>query len=60
MKSGAPPDLPTLVAIPIVAYGLANLGHEGLGHGGACLLAGGRPMVLSSVHFECDDLWMRP
>ena len=55
MKSGAPPDLPTLVAIAIVAYGLANIAHEGVGHGGACLLAGSRPMVLSSVHFQCDE-----
>jgi hypothetical protein len=51
----ARPDLPTLVAIAVVAYGLANVAHEGVGHGGACLLAGGKPLVLSSVHFECDE-----
>jgi hypothetical protein len=44
-----------VVAISIVAYALANVGHEGIGHGGACLLAGSRPLVLSSVHFECDE-----
>jgi hypothetical protein len=49
------PDLATLVAIAVVAYGLANFAHEGVGHGGACVLAGGRPLVLSSVHFECDE-----
>lgn len=49
------PDLPTLIAIAFVAYGLANIAHEGIGHGGACLLVGGKPHVLSSVHFECDD-----
>lgn len=43
---------PTLVAIAVVAYALANLAHEGLGHGGACLLAGGSPLTLSAVHFE--------
>jgi hypothetical protein len=47
-------DLPTLVAIAVVAYALANLVHEGLGHGGACLLAGGRPVALSAIHFEED------
>jgi hypothetical protein len=44
----------TLVAIAVVAYALANLVHEGLGHGGACLLAGGRPLALSAIHFEED------
>jgi hypothetical protein len=29
--------------------------HEGLGHGGACLLDGARPLVISSVHFECSQ-----
>ena len=33
---------------------LGNLLHEGLGHGGACLLSGGRPLALSSVDFECS------
>jgi len=42
------------VAIAVVAYALANLVHEGLGHGGACLLAGGRPLALSAIHFEED------
>jgi hypothetical protein len=49
-----PADLLTLIAIAIVAYVLANLLHEGLGHGGACLLTGGKPLVLSTVHFECE------
>ena len=47
-------DRATLVAIAVVAYALANLVHEGLGHGGACLLAGGRPVALSAIHFESD------
>jgi hypothetical protein len=34
---------PTLVAIAVAVYALANVAHEGLGHGGACLLAGGEP-----------------
>jgi hypothetical protein len=44
----------TVGAIAIVAYMLGNVLHEGLGHGGACLLAGAKPLVLSSVHFECS------
>jgi hypothetical protein len=49
------PDLPTVVAIAVVAYALANIAHEGIGHGGTCLLAGGKPVALSSVSFECDE-----
>ena len=47
-------DRLTVVAIAIVAYALADVLHEGFGHGGACLLVGGRPLVQSSVHFDCD------
>ena len=44
----------TVIAIAIVATICANIIHEGLGHGGACLLTGGHPLILSTVHFECD------
>jgi hypothetical protein len=47
-------DLATIVAISIVAFAIANLLHEGAGHGGACVLTGGHAKVLSSVHFECS------
>jgi len=30
-------DRPTLAAIAVVAFALANVVHEGVGHGGACL-----------------------
>ena len=33
---------------------LGNVLHEGAGHGGACLLVGGKPLALSSVYFECS------
>ncbi|HVT05719.1 MAG TPA: hypothetical protein VHL58_20380 [Thermoanaerobaculia bacterium] len=49
------PDRFTVIAIGLVAYSLANLLHEGAGHGGVCVLLGGKPLVLSSVHFECDE-----
>jgi hypothetical protein len=48
-------DAVTVAAIAIVAYALANVLHEGVGHGGACLLIGGHPIALSSVHFECGE-----
>ncbi len=53
-------DAPTLVAIAVVVNVLATILHEGVGHGGACLLTGGKPLVLSSVHFECDDAGLTP
>lgn len=46
-------DLPTLVAISLVAYALANVAHEGLAHGGACVAVGGEPRTLNAVYFEC-------
>lgn len=47
-------DLPTVCAIGMVAYLLANLTHEGLGHGGTCWLMGGRPLGISSAWFDGD------
>jgi len=47
-------DLLTILAIGIVSFILKNVIHEALGHGGACILVGGRPLVLSSAHFDCD------
>jgi hypothetical protein len=52
------PDLPTVIAIALVAYAASNVVHEALGHGGACVILGGRPLVLSSVHFDCGDAAM--
>ena len=48
-------DVVTVVAIAALAYALANIGHEAIGHGGACVVLGGKPLVLSSVHFECGE-----
>src|SRR5436305_13747951 len=44
----------TVGSIGLLAYMLGNVLHVGAGHGGACLLSGGQPLVLSSVHFECS------
>ena len=54
-ESSAPRvDRLTLVSIAVSAYALANLIHEGLGHGGACLALRGRLLALSAVHAQCD------
>jgi hypothetical protein len=49
-----PADALTLSAIGVVAYVLATMLHEGAGHGGACLISGGTPLVVSTVHMECS------
>ncbi len=54
LRSSAAVDIVTLIAITGVAYVIANGMHEGVGHGGACLLTGGRCVALSAVFFECD------
>jgi hypothetical protein len=48
------PDLLTIGAISVAATVLANVIHEGLGHGGMCAATGGHPLALSTVHFECS------
>ena len=57
-SGSALPDLLTVTAIALVAYAASNVLHEALGHGGACIALGGKPLVLSSVHFECDEQTM--
>ena len=36
-----------------VAFASACVAHEALGHGGACLLTGGKVLLLTSVYFRC-------
>jgi hypothetical protein len=47
--------MPTVIAISALAYVLANIVHEGLGHGGTCVLVGAHPTVLNAIFFEYDD-----
>jgi hypothetical protein len=49
------PDLLTVIAIALVAYAVSNVLHEAVGHGGACVALGGKPIALSSVHFDCGE-----
>ena len=60
MPEAEKPDLVTLAAIGVVAYLTANLVHEGLGHGGACLLVGGKAKAISSAWFECEIVGVSP
>jgi hypothetical protein len=46
-------DAPTVAAIAVIAYVLATMLHEGVGHGGACLITGGRPVLISTVAVDC-------
>lgn len=48
-------DAPTVIAISALAYLLANLVHEGLGHGGTCVLVGAHPTMLNAIFFEYDE-----
>jgi hypothetical protein len=48
------PDVLTVASIAVVAYALSNVVHEGLGHGGACMLAGCSPHLLTSMQFDGD------
>jgi hypothetical protein len=54
------PDLLTLASLAVVAYALANVIHEGLGHAGTCVLVGGKPLVLTSMQFEGDTEGLSP
>jgi hypothetical protein len=47
-------DLWTIAAIAISAAVITDVIHEGFGHGGMCVATGGRPLALSTVHFECS------
>lgn len=46
-------DLPTLIAIGLLAYASADIAHHALGHGGMCLALGGRILSLSSIYVDC-------
>ncbi|HEX5473933.1 MAG TPA: hypothetical protein VFX12_04645 [Vicinamibacterales bacterium] len=53
-RRAVPSDWLTVASLAILAYATANVLHEALGHGGACLMVGGTPRMLTSVSFDCD------
>jgi hypothetical protein len=44
----------TLIAIGTISYIIADIAHEAIGHGGACLLGGGKIALLTSVYFRSE------
>ena len=46
-------DVLTVSAIAVLVYALATVLHEGVGHGGACVLVHGAPRLISSMQFDC-------
>jgi len=44
----------TLLAVACAAYLVADVAHEGLGHGGVCLALGGKLIVLSTTFEDCS------
>ena len=48
-------DIFTVAGIAAVAEVVTTLLHEGLGHGGACLLVHGRPLGWGAYYFDCGE-----
>lgn len=44
----------TLIAIAFAAYIIADIAHEAVGHGGACLLSGGRSLLVDTTFQDCS------
>jgi hypothetical protein len=53
-RSEARTDLLTVVGLSMLAYTLAVLLHEHLGHALACVLLGGRPVELGAFYVDCS------
>ena len=54
MDAERKPDTLTVIAISVIAAAVVDVLHELVGHGGACVLTGARPLLVSTVHFECS------
>jgi hypothetical protein len=52
--SSRKPDRLTLASIAVLAYVISTVAHEAVGHGGACLVVGCTPRVLTSMSFDGD------
>ncbi len=51
-RAGRSVDFLTVISVAIIAYAAADMVHEALGHGTACLLLGFRMTRLSTVALE--------
>lgn len=47
-------DVLTVIGLAATAYVVTTLLHEGLGHGGACIAVGGKPMAWGAYYFDCN------
>ena len=47
-------SIATLLAVACAAYLVADLAHEAFGHGGVCLLLGGKSLLLSTTYEDCS------
>ena len=52
MEPNSVDDRTTLAALGVLAFALANVSHEALGHGLATLAVGGRPVLLCTCYFD--------
>lgn len=44
----------TIAGLAAVAYAVTTAAHEGLGHGGMCLVGGGHANAWGAYYFDCD------
>ena len=49
------PDWLTVAAVAAVVHVIASVTHEGVGHGGACLLTGCTPHLVTTMSFQGDE-----
>ncbi len=49
------PDWITVAAIAVVVHVVAIVTHEGIGHGGACVLTGCTPQLVTTMLFRGDE-----
>lgn len=54
LQSAARDDLPSIIALAILAACTTACAHEALGHGSACLFLGGRITMLTNAFFRCS------
>ncbi len=47
-------DVLTVIGLAATAYVVTTLLHEGLGHGGACIAVGGKPVAWGAYYFDCN------
>ena len=50
----------TIAAVSVVAYTLATVCHEAIGHGGACVLVGCKPRLVTAMQFRGDESGLSP